>query len=149
MQFCVISAGQVPAPVQLAARMAVFPSLHEAMRQLVLLEAGAHMPPAPQVPFVAHGLLLLTLQASSAVPAETGAQRPVPLPQAWHVPQSATEQQTLSVQWFEPQSLFAEQVSPRAAFATTQLPEPSQSYPVAHSFPFGVHFVWHLPLTQA
>jgi hypothetical protein len=98
LQFWVTSAGQVPVPVQLAARIAVFPSLHEAERQLVLFEAGAHMPPAAQVPFVAHGALLLTLHPSSAVPAGTAAHMPVPLPQAWQAPQSATEQQTLSVQ---------------------------------------------------
>jgi hypothetical protein len=89
--------GQEPAE-QLAASICALVPEQAALRQLVLLEAGAHMPPAAQVPFVAHGALLLTLQPSSAVPADTGAQRPVPLPQAWHVPQSATEQQTLSVQ---------------------------------------------------
>ena len=96
----------------------------------------AQLPAPSQVPFLPQGLLAITAQPMSAVPAGTAAQVPsLPFtPQLLHVPQLSMPQQNPSVQWWLAQSASAPQAAPFAAgplhTPAWQVPPPPHPDPV-------------------
>jgi hypothetical protein len=120
-QLCVVCV-QLPLP-QLPASVSVDEPLgHDAGAQVVPF-AYLWQPPAPShLPFVEQAGAPLSAHVcfGSIVPAATGMHVPV-LPatlQAWHEPQLALPQHTLSTQWPVPHWLSAVQAAPCEALAT-------------------------------
>jgi hypothetical protein len=106
----VVGGTQLPVPSQCEVGVYVNP-LHEAVPQLVEVEASWQLPAPSQAPVLPQAVVDEQRACGSVVPLPTLTQVP-PAPQTWQVGQLATPQQTLSTQLPVPHWLLAVQLWP-------------------------------------